>query len=87
MTSFMNDCKAIRVLSGGGKVFGDNVTSLNINFIGNVTPKQEEILSSHRGEAYIDIDNSNGRTICSKSFDNFNIRELKKMISECSVKK
>jgi len=75
MIKFMKDCKAIRIA-------GTN--DLNLNFIRDITPEQEGVLKNFEGRtAYVDIDDLNGRTVCSKDFADFNITGLKKEINKC----
>jgi len=75
MIKFMRECKAIRV---------SGIQDLNLDFIKEITPQQEELLRKFEGmAAYIDIDDLNGIAICSKEFNEFSIRELKREINRC----
>ena len=79
MIRFMKECKAIRVVSGKDE--------LDIDFIKKVSEKQKNILKNFEGKTvFIDIDDLNGRVVCSKKFDNFNLKEFDEFTNSCQSK-
>ena len=79
MIRFMRECKAIRVMAASD--------SLNIDFVKNITERQEHVLGNFEGRpAFVGIDDLNGRAVCSKEFDHLTMPKLRAMIEDCKSK-
>jgi len=84
MIRFMKECRAIRAMSTKDTLGN---LSLNIEFIKDITKEQENVLEHFEGcGGFIEIDDLNGISVCSKEFDRFTVLGLKDEIAKCRPK-